>query len=203
MVTATKQAETEVSIKQMRDSQKLGILERAGRSFVDIKETGYARHKQTQTANMEAYKTEAQEHVGVAGAEGMGMMGAGGGGNMSGGMNPAAMMAGMAVGGAVGQNIAGSMNNMMSGMNPSQTPPPISGTMYNVAVNGQPTGPFDMATIGRMIVAGEILRDSLIWTNGMTEWQKAGEVDAVKGMFGEMPSTPIDTNNGEMPPIPE
>ncbi len=52
----------------------------------------------------------------------------GGNGNGS-GFNMAAMMASMAVGGAVGQNIAGTMNNMMGGINQSTqsniTPPPI------------------------------------------------------------------------------
>ena len=181
-------------------------------AFVDIKEGAYARHKQTQTANYAAYQTEAQEHVGVSGAHGLGMMGAGGGGNMGGGggMNPAAMMAGMAVGGAIGQNIAGNMNNMMSGMNQQrsqqqqttqQTPPPIGGVMYNVAVNGQPTGPFDMATLSKMIIAGEILKESLIWTSGMSAWQKAGEVDNIKGMFSEMPPIPSENIEDEMPPI--
>lgn len=212
LTTATMQAKTEVDIKEMRDSQKLGILERAGHAFVDIKEGAYARHKQTQTANYAAYQTEVQEHVGVAGAHGLGMMGAGGGGNMGGGggMNPAAMMAGMAVGGAIGQNIAGNMNNMMSGMNQqqsqqqqtTQTPPPIGGVMYNVAVNGQPTGPFDMTTLGKMIIAGEILKESLVWTSGMSEWQKAGEVDNIKGMFSEMPPIPSENKEDEMPPIP-
>jgi len=57
----------------------------------------------------------------------MGANGAGGVdlGGSGAGFNPAAMMAGMAVGGAVGQNIAGTMNNMISGINVSQ---PISTT---------------------------------------------------------------------------
>ncbi|WP_027215578.1 SPFH domain-containing protein [Butyrivibrio fibrisolvens] len=212
LTTATMKAKTEVDIKEMRDSQRLGILERAGRTFVDIKEGAYTRHKQTQTANYTAYQTEAQEHVGVAGAHGLGMMGASGGGNIGdgGGMNPAAMMAGMAVGGAIGQNIAGTMMGSMNQQQlyaqqqaSKQTPPPIGGVMYNVAVNGQPTGPFDMATLRKMIVAGEILKESLVWTKGMNTWQKAGEVDDIKEMFTEMPQIPFDDNTESMPPIPK
>lgn len=136
----------------------------------------YARHKQTQTANLAAYQTEAQERVGVEGAQGLGKMGSSGGGNINGGgLNPAAMMAGMAVGGVIGQNIAGTMNNMMGAINQQvqsarQTPPPITpmpSVMYNVAVNGQATGPFDIATLRNMYIAGEFLKESLVWTAGM------------------------------------
>ncbi len=208
ITTAQVQATSEVGIKEMRDSQKLGILERAGKAFVDIKEGAYARHKQTQSANFAAYQTEAQEHVGVAGAEGLGKMGSGGAGNMGGGgFNPAAMMAGMAVGGAIGQNIAGKVSNMMGGaghqqLQQSTTPPPITQSLYNVAVNGQPTGPFDIATLSKMVSSGELVRESLVWTSGMVEWQKAGDVRELASIFGQVPP-PIPRTYGDgMPPIP-
>ena len=201
LTTATMQAKTDVEIKEMRDSQKLGILERAGRAFVDIKEGAYERHKQTQTANLAAFQIEAQERVGVAGARGMGMMGAGGGGNIGGGMNPAAMMAGMAVGSAIGQNIAGNINNVMQpSIQQPPSPPPVPVVAYNVAVNGQATGPFDLATLQKMITSGQLIKDSLVWKSGMASWTKAGDVDEIKSLFPEMP--PIPTDNGGMPPIP-
>ena len=200
--TAKLKAQNEAEISDIKDNQKLGIFEKAGRIFTDIKEDAYARHKQTQTANFAAYQTEAQEHVGVAGAEGLGKMGANGSGNMGSGINPASMMAGMAVGGAIGQNIAGNINNMMGGMNQQnvqQTPPPINGLMYNVAVNGQPTGPFDLASLSKMIMAGELLEESLVWTKGMSEWKKAADVENIKELFNKIPPIP----NDEMPPIPQ
>ena len=78
----------------------------------------------------------------------MGENGAGGVdlGNGSAGLNPAAMMAGMALGGAVSHNIAGIMNNSMAGINQTTpsgaTPPPVPVVAYHIAVNGQATGPF-------------------------------------------------------------
>ena len=185
----------------MRDSQKLSVLERTERMMANIKEDAYARHKQTQSANFAAYQMEAQEHVGVAGAQGLGKMDAGGGGTVGGGLNPAAMMAGMAVGGAIGQNLAGTMNTMMGSINQQaqptpQTPPPInpaSSAMYNVAVNGQATGPFDMVTLRNMFMAGTFLKESLVWTAGMSNWQKAGAVEELKSMFCEMPPIPNDS----------
>ena len=84
---------------------------------IQREEGQYAQHKQTQSANIGAFQVEKQAEVGIAGAEALGQMGANGAGGVDlggggAGFNPAAMMAGMAVGGAVGQNIAGTMNNM-------------------------------------------------------------------------------------------
>lgn len=167
---------------------------------IQREEGQYAQHKQTQSSNIGAFQVEKQAEVGVAGANALGQMGANGAGGVDlggggAGFNPAAMMAGMAVGGAVGQNIAGTMNNMMSGTNaqplPGAVPPPIPATTYHVAVNGQTTGPFDMATLTQMIVAGTFTKESLVWKQGMVEWVKADSVPELQALF---------TRN--IPPIP-
>ena len=172
------------------------------RMRIQREEGQYAQHKATQTANIGAFQVEKQAEVGVAGAEALGHMvenGAGGVdlGNGNVGFNPAAMMAGMAVGGAVGQNIAGSMNNMMSGINqpmqPGITPPPIPTVAYNVAVNGQPTGPFDLNVLKQMVTTGQFTTESLVWKAGMTEWQKAGTIGELKEILANaMPPIPIE-----------
>lgn len=160
----------------------------------------YAMHKQTQTANIGAFQVEKQAEVGVAGAQALGQMGASGAGDVNLGgsgesFNMAAMMASMAVGGAVGQNIAGAMNNMMGGINqqatPGAVPPPIPAVAYHVAVNGQATGPFDISVLTQMVAAGQLTADSLVWKNGMAQWAKAGTVDELKNLFANT-----------MPPIP-
>lgn len=169
---------------------------------IQREEGQYAQHKQTQTANLGAFQVEKQAEVGVAGAQALGQMGANGAGdvNIGGsgdgtGFNMAAMMASMAVGGAVGQNIAGAMNNMMGGIQqPVQsgmTPPPIPTAVYHVAVNGQATGPFDATTLAQMVASGQLTANSLVWKNGMAQWAKAGTVDELKNLLA----------NG-MPPIP-
>ena len=170
------------------------------RMRIQREEGQYAQHKATQTANIGAFQVEKQAEVGVAGAEAlehMGENGAGGVdlGNGGVGFNPAAMMAGMAVGGAVGQNIAGSMNNMMSGINQQTAsgavPPPIPTVAYHIAVNGQATGPFDISVLTQMASVGQFTANSLVWKNGMAQWEKAGEVDELKNLFANV-----------MPPIP-
>lgn len=187
-ITATRiEAETQDYVERLR---------------IQREEGQYALHKQTQSANIGAFQVEKQAEVGIAGAQALGQMGMNGagdinlGGNGGGdGFNMAAMMASMAVGGAVGQNIAGSMNSMMSGINqPIQgavTPPPVPTVVYHLAVNGKATGPFDIETLSQMANAGQITAESLVWKKGMTEWVKAGVVDDLKGLF---------TNT--MPPIP-
>ena len=167
---------------------------------IQREEGQYAMHKQTQTANIGVFQVEKQAEVGVAGAQALGQMGANGAGDVSlggsgEGFNMAAMMASMAVGGAIGQNIAGAMNNMMGGINQQATagavPPPIPAVAYHVAVNGQATGPFDLSVLTQMAAAGQLTADSLVWKNGMAQWAKAGTVDELKNLFTNV-----------MPPIP-
>lgn len=181
LATANLQAQTEVGIREMRDSQKLGILERAGKAFVDIKEEAYARHKKTQMENFDAYQTEAQEHVGVEGAKGLGKSGSG----IGGGMNPASMMAGIAVGSTIGQNIAGAVNGVMqkAGSNKQPTPPPIPQEQYHVAINGKAEGPYRVDQIRSFINEGKVDKDTLVWKAGMPDWIKAGEDDIIAGLL--------------------
>ena len=184
-ITATRiEAETQDYVERLR---------------IQREEGQYAMHKQTQTANIGAFQVEKQAEMGIAGAQALGQMGANGAGdvNLSGGgegFNMAAMMASMAVGGAVGQNIAGAMNNMMGGINqqtaPGAVPPPIPTAAYHVAVNGQATGPFALSTLAQMTANGQLTGDSLVWKNGMAQWEKAIAVDELKGLFSKMPPIP-------------
>ena len=185
-ITATKvQAETMDYVERLR---------------IQREEGQYAMHKQTQTANIGAFQVEKQTEVGIAGAEALGHMGENGAGgvdlgNGGTGFNPAAMMAGMAVGGAVGQNIAGIMNNSMAGANQAApsgaTPPPIPIVAYHIAVNGQATGPYNLQVLQQMIATGQLTADSLVWKTGMATWIKAGETDDLKGWVAP-PVPPVE-----------
>ena len=202
VTSATIQAETVAKVKDIADKQRIEV-EHYGESLrIQREEAQYAQHKQTQTSNLGAFQAEKQAEVGIAGAEALGQMGANGAGNMNlggngsgDGFNMAAMMASMAVGGAVGQNIAGVMNNMMGGinqpMNGNVTPPPVPTTVYHVAVNGEATGPFDLNTLKQMAVTGQFTKDSLVWKAGMAEWVKAGGVKELKeALLNVMPPVP-------------
>lgn len=199
---ATAKAEAQAKIKDIADKQRIEAENYEETLRIQREEGQYAQHMHTRTANFGAYQVEKQAEVGVAGAQALGQMGANGAGdvNIGGGgdgtgFNMAAMMANMAVGGAVGQNIAGAMNNMMGGINqqttPGAVPPPIPTVAYHVAVNGQATGPFDISVLAQMATAGQFTADSLVWKNGMAQWAKAGAVDELKNLFANV-----------MPPIP-
>ena len=199
LTAVTVQAQTAANVKNIHDKQRIEAENYQEALRVQREEGQYAQHKQTQTSNFVAYQTEAQTQVGVAGANALGQMGSNGAGgvDLGGGgvgFNPAAMMAGMAVGGAIGQNIAGTMNNMMSGANaqpaPGAVPPPIPSTAYHVAVNGQTTGPFDIATLTQMAAVGQLTSDSLVWKYGMAQWVKSGTVEELRGVFSNLPPVP-------------
>lgn len=200
VTSATIKAQTTANIKDIHDKQRIEGENYAETLRVQREEAQYAQHKQTQSANFAAFQTEKQAEVGVAGADALGKMGANGAGGInigdggSAGFNPAAMMAGMALGGAVGQNMAGMVNNMMSGMN-SQTsgavPPPVPTVQYHIVVNGQATGPFDIATLTQMATSGQLTKSSLVWKAGMAEWIKAETVEELKDVLANvMPLVP-------------
>lgn len=210
----TVQAQTEVNIKNLQDQQRINAENLEETLRVQREEAQRAQRLVSESANFSAFQVEKQAEVGVAGAQALGQMGANGAtemagaglGDGSGGFDPAAMMAAMAVGGAVGQNIAGAMNGMMGGLvgrqgallgsQPTaagQTPPPIPALGYHVAVNGAATGPFDSATLGQMVATGNLSGESLVWKPGMTEWRRAADVDELDGVLRTVPG---------MPPIP-
>lgn len=171
----------------------------AERLRIQREEGQYAQRKQTQSANIGAFQIEKQTEVGVAGANALGQMGSNGAGGVDlggghAGFNPAAMMAGMAVGGAVGKNLAATLKGMTADNNEQSSsgivPPPVPVVTYHVAVNGQATGPFDMATLRQMAALRQLKPDSLVWKTGMPRWMKAGEVDEINPIFSETPPVP-------------
>jgi hypothetical protein len=109
------------------------------------------------------------------------------------------MMAGMAMGGAVGQGMAGMMGNMMNGMNqplggvpsvPGAVPPPPPVVQYNIAVNGQTTGPFGFEQLAQMVQAGQLTPQSQVWKQSMSAWATAGSVQELSALFASAAPPP-------------
>lgn len=160
-----------------------------------------AQRLQNESANLSAFQLEKQAEVGVEGAKAFGQMGANGAGNLNLGgglgMNPAGMMAGMAMGSAIGQNMAGMVGGMMNGMNQQVAPqannvPPVPGNeSYHVAVNGTATGPYTVSVLSTMAANGQFTKESLVWKSGMANWQAAGSISELAGLFA-----------GTVPPVP-
>lgn len=185
---ATIQAQTEVNIQDIRDMQRINALHTSETLRAQRDAEEYARRIQIQTEHLATHQINQQTAVGIAGAEALGT--ASNGCNT----NPAAMMAGMAMGSTIGQHISGMINNIVSGLNqPLPNMPPVpSAAEYHVAVNGQPTGPYDLHILARMAADGTFLPDSLVWKSSLQNWIRADDVSELKNLFH--PSTP--------PPIP-
>jgi len=73
---------------------------------------------------------------------------------------------------------------------PPAPPPPPAAAAWHLAENGQTSGPFDMAALGQMAMAGNVSRDSQVWTHGQDGWKKAGEVAALSALFDRVPPPP-------------
>lgn len=89
-------------------------------------------------------------------------------------------------------------NQMAQGLNPQQqqqaghVPPPLpTASAYHVAINGQQSGPFDLATLGNMVKSGQLNGDTLVWKQGMSGWDKASNVGEILSLLNQVP-----------PPIP-
>lgn len=192
VAAATAQAQAQARIKDIEQKQRIEMENYEETLRIKREEGQYAQHKQTQTANIGAFQVEKNTEVGIAGAEALGYMGANGTGsiNLGGGdgmgFNPAAMMAGMALGGTVGQNIAGTMNGILGGMN-QPVPPPIPSVVFHVAVNGAATGPYDLNTLAQMVNTGTLTRNTLVWKPGMANWEMAENVSELQNILGAMP----------------
>ena len=109
-----------------------------------------------------------------------------------------AMGAGMGMG--MGMGMANAMANAMGGAGqsaqqpaaaaPPPPPPPPAAPQFHLAVNGQTTGPFSTAQLQQMLAQGQFNRDSMVWTQGMAGWAKAGDVQALASVFAAMPPPP-------------
>jgi membrane protease subunit (stomatin/prohibitin family) len=91
---------------------------------------------------------------------------------------------GMGIGFSMGQEIFGNRTKKEE----RDTPPPLptrDETMYHIAVDNLSEGPYDIRTIQSFIDKGKIDRDSLVWTKGMRNWEKAG--DRLSDLFENTP----------------
>ncbi|MEJ2111666.1 MAG: SPFH domain-containing protein [Acidobacteriota bacterium] len=105
----------------------------------------------------------------------------------------AAAGAGIGMGAAMAEPITRAVSNSPQTSSSQKNPPPVPGApRYFLAVNGKQKGPFDISALGEQVDSGILTRKTLVWTEGMGEWQPAARVEALDGFFGASP-----------PPIPE
>jgi membrane protease subunit (stomatin/prohibitin family) len=109
--------------------------------------------------------------------------------------NPGAAGSGMGVmvGMGLGQQAAGPWGSPQPAAAAPATPPPVppAAAAWHIVEDGKAAGPYDVEALRGKASARTLQRDSLVWSEGMAEWAKAGEVDALRPLFASLP-----------PPIP-
>ena len=143
---------------------------------------------------LQAHAINQQADVLKTAAHSMGQMG-GMDFGCGGGMNPAGMMMGMAMGGAMANQITGMMNSFNQPTQAQQlapamgtTPPPMpSTTLYTIAINGQQFGPYNLQQMQQMAQSGQINAQTFVWAQGMPQWVAAGSVAELAQLFMTTP----------------
>lgn len=190
----TIKAQTELNIKNMQDTQRLNAENMAETMRIQREEAQRAQRLQTESNFMGAHALDQQTSVLKTGAQSLGQMGNMGSGN--GGMNPAGMMTGIAMGGALGQQMAGMMNQMGGAMNGQMsTPPPMPNVQFYIAINGQQSGPFNMQQLQQLVQQGQLTKQTYVWKAGMPAWELAGNVQELSSFFQTTTTPPP-------PPVP-
>jgi membrane protease subunit (stomatin/prohibitin family) len=69
-------------------------------------------------------------------------------------------------------------------------PPPPVEHVWHIAENGRTRGPFSKAALGRMASAGEITRQTYVWTAGQDGWKHAEDVAELAQLFTILPPPP-------------
>lgn len=95
------------------------------------------------------------------------------------------LAAGLGAGMATGNVMANAMNQgqQMAG----SMPPPLPMVQYYTGINGKQEGPYDMAGLQRLVDAGTLKRDTLVWTTGMPAWAAADTIADLKILFVNTP----------------
>jgi membrane protease subunit (stomatin/prohibitin family) len=77
---------------------------------------------------------------------------------------------------------------------PVPPPPPVE-KVWHVAEDGNTTGPFSRAALGRMASDGSLGRETHVWTAGQDGWLKAGDIQELAQLFTILPPPPPPPGN--------
>ena len=131
----------------------------------------------TQFQTAQAISKAAENPGGGAAAAGVGL---------GAGLAMANQMGGAMMGGAAPQQAAPAPSA------PAAPPPPPDAVAFHVSKSGQSTGPFGLDALRQQAASGDLTRETFVWSEGLGEWKAAGEVDALRPVFGATPPPPPD-----------
>jgi membrane protease subunit (stomatin/prohibitin family) len=115
-------------------------------------------------------------------------------------MQDAASTPNSGMGAGIGMGMGFGMANAMAQQGPwgavqqapaaAAPPPPPVEHVWHVAKDGQTSGPFSKARLGRMVTEGAVTRETYVWTQGQDGWMKAQDVPELAQLFTVMPPPP-------------
>ncbi|MDR2472068.1 MAG: SPFH domain-containing protein [Tannerella sp.] len=187
--TDFRRAENALHIQNLTDLQAINAAHLEGSLSVMREEAQRQQRLQSESGNLAAHQTDVQGEVGKIAAASIGQLGSNPGSSMGGGggggMNPAAMMTGMMLGGAVGNQMAGMLGNMHQGLNQPQPPTPPAAVVasWHLSSNGAQSGPYTLEQLRLMISAGHLTPQTYVWKAGMGGWAPAAGVPEVNVLF--------------------
>ena len=161
------EAQTEIGITNLSETMRIGR-----------KDT----EMQVEGKNFTVHQLNQQTDVLKTAAENLGDMGNIGNG---GGLNPAGLMTGMMMGGALGNQMGGMMNKM----NQAPPPPPPS-TLYHIALNGQQGGSHSFEQLQQLAINGQFTKTHHVWKEGMAAWDLASNITEISQVFAVVPPPP-------------
>lgn len=200
-------AKTDATIQNLKDVQRINADNIEQTMRIQREESQYMQHLQTQQEHMAPFTASLQAEVLKSGLQNIGTMGNIPSGNGDGGMNPAALMTGMAVGGSLGQQMVGMMNSLNAQVNgqaitppplhpeSTLTPPPLHQPLsVYIAQGNSPTGPFDENQLMQKILLGELTKQTKVWIAGMAQWDIAGNVQVVNNLIDSITQSHASSN---------
>jgi len=99
------------------------------------------------------------------------------------------------IGMGIGLAMANRMNQSIAGGSAAVPPAvPSSTDVYHMVVNGVAQGPHSIDVLQQQVASGALTADTLVWSPSMSEWQAAGEVDALRSVLA--------SNSRKPPPVP-
>lgn len=201
---ATIDAQTGVNIQNLQDTQRINAQNMEESLRIQREETQRAQRLTTETQFIGAHALDRQADVLETAAQNLGSMGSlGGDTGAGGGINIAGMMAGIGVGGALANQMGGMMNQMGNAMGGqmagvSTPPPPPASVTWMLAINGQQSEPYTMVQLQQLVQNGHLTPNVYVWRQGMANWELAGNVAELAGLFG----APVPPPPPGMPPMP-
>lgn len=161
------EAQTDIGITNLSETMRIGR-----------KDT----EMQVEGKNFTVHQLNQQTDVLKTAAENLGDMGNIGNG---GGLNPAGLMTGMMMGGALGNQMGGMMNKM------NQTPPPPPPSiLYHIALNGQQGGSHSFEQLQQLAKNGQFTKAHHVWKEGMAAWDLASNITEISQVFAVVPPPP-------------